>query len=227
MYHIWSSPVLRRTLQLNRSPDRVLDLGGSLESTIRLLETRNQPGYYACLSHRWGSAQPLRILSRNKETFQQGIPMVMLPKTFQDAVSTRQRLSIRYLWIDSLCIVQDSDEEWQRKSSKTATIFENAYHTNWPLLTRAWVFQERLLSPQILHFMNNRLNTNAASKYSQVMGNLTYESDIFPALSGLASRISALLKDGYMAGLWRSNLVEGLLWTYEGKCRPSNAQPKL
>lgn len=37
-------------------------------------------------------------------------------------------------------------------------------HTKWPLLTRAWVFQERLLSPRILHFMNNRLNTNAASK---------------------------------------------------------------
>ncbi|KAL6404051.1 hypothetical protein AUP68_13429 [Ilyonectria robusta] len=59
------------------------------------------------------------------------------------------------------------------------------------------------------------------------MGNLTYESDIFPTLSGLASRISALLKDGYIAGLWRSNLVEGFSWTHEGKRRPLNAQPKL
>lgn len=52
-------------------------------------------------------------------------------------------------------------------------------------------------------------------RYSQVMGNFTYESDIFPALSGLASRVSALLEDNYMAGLWRSNLVEGLLWTHK------------
>ncbi|KAH7023770.1 hypothetical protein EDB80DRAFT_807854 [Ilyonectria destructans] len=146
-------------------------------------------------------------------------------------------------------------------------------HTNWPLLTRAWVFQERLLCPRILHFMNNWLIWECRAgilcdclfpeketdetkfrraissqsmkmvdlaptqlrsiwyatvmRYSQVMGNLTYESDIFPALSGLANRISALLEDDYMAGLWRSNLVEGLLWTHEGKRRPSKAQPKL
>ncbi|KAK7422558.1 hypothetical protein QQX98_001581 [Neonectria punicea] len=150
---------------------------------------------------------------------------------------------------------------------------DQEHDDEWPLLTRAWVFQERLLSPRMLHFAKKelvwecrtivscdcgqehkqtedlefrRLVCNQSIKtadvtptqlrhlwyaivgrYSRLMGNLTYESDVFPALSGLASRISGLLGDEYVAGLWRSNLVEGLLWSRESKRdNKSRHQPK-
>lgn len=110
-------------------PDRVLDLGLSEDSTIKLLDTQNQLGYYACLSHRWGPIQPLRTLKENKESFESGIPIEALPKTFQEAVSICRRLSLRYLWIDTLCIVQDSNEDKQRQLPKMASVFENCLLT--------------------------------------------------------------------------------------------------
>ena len=50
-----------------------------------------------------------------------------LPKTFRDAVMITRDLGIRYLWIDSLCILQDSTEDWEREAAKMATIYEQCY----------------------------------------------------------------------------------------------------
>lgn len=41
---------------------------------------------------------------------------------------TRQ-LGFQYLWIDSLCIVQDSAEDWQCESSRMATIYASSMLT--------------------------------------------------------------------------------------------------
>ncbi|KAJ9137481.1 hypothetical protein NKR23_g9084 [Pleurostoma richardsiae] len=45
---------------------------------------------------------------------------------FRDAVTLTRQLGIRWLWIDSMCIVQDDSEDWQRESGRMADIFENA-----------------------------------------------------------------------------------------------------
>ncbi|KAK1502880.1 hypothetical protein CTAM01_04869 [Colletotrichum tamarilloi] len=39
--------------------------------------------------------------------------MTSLSKTFQDAVLVTRRLGIKYIWIDSLCIIQDSKLDWE------------------------------------------------------------------------------------------------------------------
>ena len=52
-----------------------------------------------------------------------------LSKTIQDAVIVARRLNIRYLWIDSLCIVKDDADDWERQSAKIASIYGNAYIT--------------------------------------------------------------------------------------------------
>lgn len=52
------------------------------------------------------------------------ISWYLLPKTFQDAIVFTRQLNIRYLWIDSLCIIQDSKEDWELESAKIAAIYE-------------------------------------------------------------------------------------------------------
>lgn len=140
----------------------------------------------------------------------ESIPIEQLSKVIQDAIVLTRRIGIEYIWIDSLCIVQDSSEDWTRESEMigdvykhswvniSATGFENdsaglftrrspslllpvkinlniqdssrrepcvvskdRYYcledfwdvgvTTAPLIPRAWVFQERLLAPRVLH----------------------------------------------------------------------------
>lgn len=57
------------------------------------------------------------------------IPWDKLPSTFQDAITVTRRLGIAYIWIDSLCIVQDDAQDWEREAAKMALIFESAYLT--------------------------------------------------------------------------------------------------
>jgi hypothetical protein len=61
--------------------------------------------------------------------FKQDISWRSLSKTFQDSVDICRRLGIQYLWIDSLCIIQDSDEDWAEESINMAKIYENAFLT--------------------------------------------------------------------------------------------------
>lgn len=317
---------------LNPLPTRVLDLGpfpdGNDKGDIRLLQTSTEIGYYVCLSHCWGTGpHPLRT-TRDPDTFSQhkdGIELAALPKTFREVVTFTKKLSIRYLWIDSLCIVQDDDDDWRAQSALMAEIYQNALLTiaasgsagpeiglfrtmgaerryvDWglsaeqktivkekeakekecstndifenirvraplphdinqhPLLTRAWVFQERLLSPRFLHFgaheliwecmecttcecqglgkiwserhkqwpePKNRISNaslsvvgrkrvveawqSAVSSYSRLK--LSYTTDMFPAISGIARNIAHATGEQYVAGLWKDWLVLDLVW---------------
>jgi hypothetical protein len=50
-----------------------------------------------------------------------------LPKTFQDAICVTRRLGIKYLRIDALCIIQDSEEDWRREASLMERVYAEAY----------------------------------------------------------------------------------------------------
>jgi len=159
------------------------------------------PAQYVCLSHCWGGGEG--ILRTTESNFVEhsngGIPMGSLPATSKDAVIICRLLKVSYLWIDSLCIVQDSDEDWRSQSATMADIYANAlltvaasdsenatkgffrtadpdflgeplpghsgvyvrmlneWNITWPLLKRAWVFQELVLSPRIVHFGPNEV----------------------------------------------------------------------
>jgi hypothetical protein len=60
---------------------------------------------------------------------EKGIPLSELPMTFQDAISVTKALGIRYLWVDSFCIIQDDEKDWEAQASLMASIYENAYIT--------------------------------------------------------------------------------------------------
>ncbi|KAF2833836.1 HET-domain-containing protein [Ophiobolus disseminans] len=83
---------------------------------------------YVVLSHVWGNvAIDCKTTKRNLTQYTNiGISWDQLPRTFQEAVQVTAALDIRYLWIDSLCIVQDDEQDWQREAGKMASIFRRA-----------------------------------------------------------------------------------------------------
>jgi hypothetical protein len=46
-----------------------------------------------------------------------------MPATFFDATIITRELGYRYLWIDSLCIVQDFLEDWEAESQNMGNIY--------------------------------------------------------------------------------------------------------
>ncbi|KAF4938928.1 Serine/threonine-protein kinase ULK3 [Colletotrichum fructicola] len=64
-----------------------------------------------------------------RDDFRQGINMAELPRTFQDAVNITRSLGVDYLWIDSLCIVQDDPDDWIKESRLMERVYSSAYVT--------------------------------------------------------------------------------------------------
>ncbi|ORY10071.1 heterokaryon incompatibility protein-domain-containing protein [Clohesyomyces aquaticus] len=81
---------------------------------------------YVALSHRWGASQHLTTTLSTIGEFREGISIERLPQTFKDAVFITNQLGFRYIWIDALCIIQDSFEDWQTESEKMGDIFKDA-----------------------------------------------------------------------------------------------------
>ncbi|KAN0121786.1 Heterokaryon incompatibility protein (HET) domain containing protein [Hyaloscypha variabilis] len=121
-------------------PARLLDVGlGRSTREVRLIETKEMVPFttheqalaglqqlrYATLSHCWGNTSHFTTTKATLQQRKHGIPMDALNKTFADAVRFTRRMEVRYLWIDSLCIVQDSAEDWEQESSKMSSIYSN------------------------------------------------------------------------------------------------------
>lgn len=108
-------------------PKRVIFIDPVEPDTIRLYVPSNgETGRYIALSHCWGGSTPTMTTKKTLNPFIKSIP-TPLPKTFQDAVITTKALGIPYLWIDSLCIVQDSPEDWSEQAPQMAAVYGNAY----------------------------------------------------------------------------------------------------
>lgn len=68
------------------------------------------------LSHCWGQVQPTTLNSDTVGQLMAGFWTDILTQSFQDAVWLAINvLGIRYLWINSLCILQDDVEDWHDK----------------------------------------------------------------------------------------------------------------
>ena len=108
----------------NQMPTRLLALG---EGVLRLVTTTGwDTAYrpqYATLSHCWGGIDFLKLTTTTLELFKKSIPLEQLTKTFRDTIAVARKLGIPYLWIDSLCIIQDSSEDWETE----ATLMSSAY----------------------------------------------------------------------------------------------------
>jgi hypothetical protein len=98
-------------------PHRVIDVGppdGLTEPY--LLETSGQTASYLTLSHCWGGETPIRTTIENVQRHRTEIKVADMPRTFRDAVIITRKLRCRYLWIDSLCIIQDDRKDWEKEA---------------------------------------------------------------------------------------------------------------
>ncbi|KAF1811671.1 HET-domain-containing protein [Eremomyces bilateralis CBS 781.70] len=298
-------------------PTRLLDIGNQEDPSLRLVlksEERFQGGY-ASLSHCWGKFQIARLLKCNLGALRKSIDPKTLSETFQEAINVTRFLGVRYIWIDSLCIVQDDDMDWMQESAQIKDVYSRALinlaasastdgsgglfrsrrpdllpafttATSWPgkehicvwndtwsmevrdapLNQRGWVLQEQLLSPRILHFGESQVywgcsemdaceifpngrphhvvyewgknrdsfaphlrksspeeltdtDRHAELSYrwrslveTYSLCHLSYEDDKLVAFSGIAKYYQFEGNNGYLAGLWRSDLLVQLLW---------------
>ncbi|EPE30962.1 heterokaryon incompatibility protein [Glarea lozoyensis ATCC 20868] len=312
-------------------PTRLLDVASTDASAniIRLMESQEVAAGspYMTLSHRWGTSKPLQLRRETFEQLRAGILLESLPLTFRDAVLVTRRLSIRYLWIDALCILQNEDDlsDWIKEASLMHKVYSAAYcnisaaaasesfhglfvsrdpallicptiklslgehrpkedylisDVNFwdtevsraPINARGWVLQERILANRVLHFGERQLmwecgEKDAAETYPNGLDNaisslsddvrfkdlcpdtyirqarrfrdpihhpelsahflwvrvveaytrcqLTNPDDKLVALSGIAKRFSSILRDTYVAGMWRRYLASELTWSVD------------
>jgi hypothetical protein len=109
-------------------PTRVIDVRG----TPRLVLTLGRmTGRYAALSHCWGDPRlhPLKTTCESLPDHLNGIPISTMPQTFRDAVIISRNIGVPFLWIDSLCIVQDDEEDWKKESQLMGDFYQRAYFT--------------------------------------------------------------------------------------------------
>lgn len=114
-------------------PTRLIDLGdddGSNVVRLVLTQETNLPfgAKYTTLSHVWGNLDFIKLTKNSLPAFREALSLNQLPKTFTDAIKVTRFLKIRYLWIDSLCIIQEGDalEDWSREASLMGKVYNNS-----------------------------------------------------------------------------------------------------
>jgi hypothetical protein len=228
-------------------PTRVLDLGNT-DADLKLYHSEDDCEPYVALSHCWGNSQPLQTTKANLSKHCEHIDMKDLPATFRDAVLVTRILGIRYLWIDSLSIVQDDPDDWLMEAAAMGDVYAHAYITiaatratdstigflgprdihravtittkakegdelrrfylaprnrfatdvdESLLARRAWILQERVLSPRTLHFTDTQIYWECWTKHQgedlDGLGQGVQKKDMFPTQCsprgrGMASR---------------------------------------
>ena len=110
-------------------PSRLVKVGIQNEE-IRLHETEDERGEYAALSYCWGDSSVLLMtLLSNLNSLKCHIPFQKLPRSIQDAISITRMLGLHYIWIDCLCIIQDSTSDWEAEAAKMGQYYQHAFLT--------------------------------------------------------------------------------------------------
>ncbi|KAI4711003.1 hypothetical protein J4E89_004593 [Alternaria sp. Ai002NY15] len=202
--------------KLSFLPTRLLDVDTGDDNVIRLIDTKTTKvkGPYCTLSHAWGPREKpfltTTVWNMAKHLIT-GITLDELPRNFQHAIHVTRFLKVRYIWIDSLAIVQEPLGDFAKEADLMHRVYryshcnivaadsKDAYggifrtrkpheilpvqyrgtdarhdlgEKSWtivpadlwekellssPIYGRAWVFQERILSPRILHFTKHQI----------------------------------------------------------------------
>lgn len=88
---------------------------------------------YVALSYVWGSGPVFTTKESNIKSLLShgGIRknLSSLPRTIRDSIELVRALGERYLWVDALCIIQDSKRSWTLNSRVMDLVYGNAYLT--------------------------------------------------------------------------------------------------
>lgn len=119
-------------------PTRLLDLRveESSENFRLITPSDSHTGHdmrYAALSYCWGpqedAKKQLKTLSCNVQQNHDCILFNSVTPVIQDAITAARAISVRYLWIDALCIIQDNARDWAHESDQMGSVYANAYVT--------------------------------------------------------------------------------------------------
>ncbi|KAH7074179.1 heterokaryon incompatibility protein-domain-containing protein [Paraphoma chrysanthemicola] len=105
-------------------PTRLIDV-----ESLRIIRTEGQSGRFAALSYCWGGATQTQLTTSTLASLGNHIDLGALPQSIQDAIRVARSLSIKYLWVDALCIVQDDTLDVSGQIGAMAGIYGNAYVT--------------------------------------------------------------------------------------------------
>lgn len=112
-------------------PTRLLAVGDPGSDKVRLYESQaNDTEHWIALSHQWGpnKAEHYSTNSDNVDSFMVGMNYNDLPGTFKDAVTVTRALGIKYLWIDSLCIIQAGPKsDFEKEAKLMEMVYSSAY----------------------------------------------------------------------------------------------------
>ncbi len=126
----------RRATSVGILPARLLRLAegqSNIEgpSTVWLVSTANIPATetveYAALSYCWGGKSSLMLTTTTQASLDRGVNVALLPETIKHAVQVTRFLGLRWLWIDSLCIMQDSPVDWSEEGARMCDIYQGSH----------------------------------------------------------------------------------------------------
>jgi hypothetical protein len=113
-------------------PTRLVDvLSLSKVGKVRTVETRDMSTdtQYATLSYCWGTKSTFKVTKSTWQDLTSGVPIEKFPRTIQDAIKFTRSIDLEFLWIDSLCIIQDSEEDWNREAANMCEVYQGSFLT--------------------------------------------------------------------------------------------------
>ncbi|OAP65162.1 hypothetical protein AYL99_01134 [Fonsecaea erecta] len=120
----------RRQERRCQLPTRLLQVGAFDPGPRVYLRQSSQilpDSRYATLSHCWGQNMPVKLEQSTLQAFSEGLDIASLPRTFQEAIGLTKALGIDYLWIDSLCIIQDSPDDWAYECTRMSSVYMGSF----------------------------------------------------------------------------------------------------
>ncbi|KAF2731579.1 hypothetical protein EJ04DRAFT_514522 [Polyplosphaeria fusca] len=167
----------RQSMDAKTLPTRLLEIQSD-GTSVCVVDTQELPGTaddvdYVAISHMWND-KDLTLSSDLLQSVGRQLPTEKLSTAVKDAIVATNRIGHRYLWVDSLCVQQDSEQEKQQECAAMASVFRNAALTinvneqnhvgcgslnetglTWD--TRTWARQDRLLSHRLLYLAGEQL----------------------------------------------------------------------
>ncbi|KAF7532591.1 hypothetical protein G7054_g7797 [Neopestalotiopsis clavispora] len=115
------------TVQPPFRPTRLIQVHGRDFDIWNLVdETKSITEPYATLSHCWGNSQHETLTRENISRYKEKNSITGLPKTFRDAIEVAKSLGIYYIWVDSLCIIQQDQQDWNEQAILMRKVYTHA-----------------------------------------------------------------------------------------------------
>jgi hypothetical protein len=205
-------------------PTRLVDIGTRPDAIPKLILTkklrkRNTKSNvrYAALSYCWGLPDDVQ---HNVTTTQDSLDCFLkaidkkLPAVIEDTIIVCRALSIRYLWVDTLCIIQNNSSDWERESQNMGVIYLNSLITICPLSSESCLqgFLRRQVQSVTIPFqskLNNKISGSYKLEYLPTITEATENVDI--VLDITSSRWSTrgwTLQELYMSRRVRDFCIE-------------------